>query len=76
MHAWSMRCTSVAHFCVPKFYLKSRAGMIKFPSLLHWELSEKCFLQPETKSNLDIFSALASVIKLDNTCSTLITVRH
>lgn len=63
-----------AHFCVPKFHLKSKAGM-KLLSLLHWEFSKRCFLQLETKSNLDIFSASASMIKSVDKCSILITVK-
>lgn len=63
-----------AHFCIPKFHLKSKAGM-KLLSLLHWEFSKRCFLQLETKSSLDIFSASASVIKSVDKCSTLIAVK-
>lgn len=31
-----------AHFCVPEFHFKSKAGM-EFPNLLHWEFSKRYF---------------------------------
>lgn len=63
-----------AHFCVPKLHIKTKAAM-KFLSLFHWEFSKRCFQELETKFNLDIFSGLASVIKSDDTYSTLVIVK-